>query len=68
MLVALALIALLMALGATELRVYRCPRHSDVFDAMVCPLCSIRMFRQQEIDAFTSDFEQGRNGGMFTDC
>ena len=54
-----ATICVVVAYVVTALR-DRCPKHSDVFDTMVCPLCSIRLLRQAEIDAFVLQFEQGK--------
>jgi hypothetical protein len=42
-----------------------CPRHSDCFDLLLCPLCSIRLLRQDEINGHVAEFEQGHNGGLF---
>lgn len=63
--IAFAVIMCIAAIVETAIR-DRCPRHTDVFDTMVCPLCSIRMSRQQEINLYCEMFEQGRNGSLFT--
>lgn len=55
----LAILLVVLAYGHTVITYTQCPKHSDVFDAMVCPLCSIKMHRQDEIDDFVDRFKQG---------
>lgn len=64
MLIALAVGLVIIALGVTACRAATCPKHSDGFDVLLCPLCSIKLFRHSEIEGYEAGFAKGRNGSL----